>query len=162
MGPPPCPIHRSAHKSISRKFKVASYPSEDASITPQLHATGRSASKSGGYVVFVTPLCSKPLRLVTPQLPENFLRQRIRIGPTPAAARREPRRLKALSARPHRSGPVPSDRIVVITPFHRSTNICLYYCTVEPWHVSHCTRRVGLLTSQTSLKRRSKMFAKNV
>ena len=105
--------------------------------------------------MFVTPLCSKPLRLVTPQLPENFLRQRIRIGPTPAAARRELRRLKALSARPHRPGPVPSDRTAVITPFRHSTNKCLYYCAVEPRHVSHCTRRVGPLTSQTSPKRRS-------
>jgi hypothetical protein len=109
--------------------------------------------------VFVTPLCSKPLQLVIPQLPENFLRQWISIEPTPAAARREPRRLKALSARPHRPGPVPSDRTAVITPFRRSTDKCLYYCAVEPWHVSHRTRRVGPLTSQTSPKRRSPKFS---
>jgi len=50
------------------------------------------ASKSQDYVAVVAPLCSKPLRLATAQLPENFPLERIGVGPIPAAAhRRRPR-----------------------------------------------------------------------
>src|SRR5215213_11417607 len=63
-----------SQKSNSRKFAVASDPSSAPTSTPQRHGVSPSASNSGDYVAFVAPLCSKPLRLATARLPENFLR----------------------------------------------------------------------------------------
>jgi hypothetical protein len=65
------PIQQSAWKSNSRKFGVASDPSSAAPSTLQRHGATLSASKHGDQVAFVSAFCIKPLRLVTPQLPEK-------------------------------------------------------------------------------------------
>src|SRR5215208_6343475 len=58
-------------KRNSRKFAVASDPSGAAPSTPRRHGGTPQASKRGDLVLFVAPLCSKELRLVTVQLPEK-------------------------------------------------------------------------------------------
>jgi hypothetical protein len=79
-------IHRSAWKSNSQKFAVASIPSGAAPSTRQRHGGTPQASKRGDLVLFVAPLCSKELRLVTVQLPEkSWLSERGSTGLWPSS-----------------------------------------------------------------------------
>jgi hypothetical protein len=64
-------VHPSAWKKNSRKFAVASNPSDAAvSTLPRCNGTPQ-APKRGNYVPFVAPLYIKGLRLVTMQLLEK-------------------------------------------------------------------------------------------
>src|SRR5215207_6103299 len=58
-------------KGYSRKFAVASAPPSSAASAPERHGGNVLGSKRTYLVAFVAPLCSKALRLVTLQLPEN-------------------------------------------------------------------------------------------
>src|SRR4051794_12188891 len=65
-------IHRSAWKRHSRKFAVASDPTDAAASTRKRPDGTPQASKRGDYVLLVAQTCIKELRLVTAQLPEKY------------------------------------------------------------------------------------------
>ena len=74
MRPPSSPYSPKCveKKTHSRKFTVASGPPNSVQSTSRRHFAAPPTSKSGDLVVFVASSCSMPLRLATPQLPENF------------------------------------------------------------------------------------------
>src|SRR5829696_2561310 len=66
-------IHRSAwKKGNSPKFAVASDRTKQAPGPRARHGGASSESERRDLVAFVAPSCSKALRLVTLQLPENY------------------------------------------------------------------------------------------
>ena len=68
----PTIIHRSAWKTNSPKFAVASDPPSAALCPRERHGSTTSEPKRPDQVAFVAPLRIKELRLVTLQLPEKF------------------------------------------------------------------------------------------